>query len=52
MTARLVIATGNAGKLKEIRRIFSGLDVDIVPQSDFDTPEADETGLSLSLIHI
>jgi XTP/dITP diphosphohydrolase len=46
MTARLVIATGNAGKLKEIRRIFSGLDVDIVPQSDFDTPEADETGLS------
>ena len=46
MTARLVIATGNAGKLNEIRRIFSGLDVDIVPQSDFDTPEADETGLS------
>ena len=46
MTARLVIATGTAGKLKEIRRIFSGLDVDIVPQSDFDTPEADETGLS------
>ena len=46
MIARLVIATGNAGKLKEIRRIFSGLDVDIVPQSDFDTPEADETGLS------
>ena len=46
MTARLVIATGNAGKLKEIRRIFSGLDVDIVPQSDFDTHEADETGLS------
>ncbi len=46
MTARLVIAMGNAGKLKEIRSIFSGLDVDIVPQSDFDTPEADETGLS------
>ena len=46
MTARLVIATGNACKLKEIRRIFSGLVVDIVPQSDFDTPEADETGLS------
>lgn len=46
MTAKLVIATGNAGKLKEIRRIFSGLDVDVVAQSKFDTPEADETGLS------
>lgn len=46
MTAKLVIATGNAGKLKEIRRIFSGLDVDVVAQSEFDTPEADETGLS------
>ncbi len=46
MTAKLVIATGNAGKLKEIRRIFSGLDVEILAQSEFDTPEADETGLS------
>ena len=46
MRPKLVIATGNAGKLKEIRYIFSGLDVDIVPQSDFDVPEADETGLS------
>lgn len=46
MTKKLVLATGNAGKLKEIQRIFSGLDVDILPQSEFDTPEADETGLS------
>jgi XTP/dITP diphosphohydrolase len=46
MTAKLVIATGNAGKLKEIRRIFSGLDVEILAQSEFDTPEAEETGLS------
>lgn len=46
MTAKLVLATGNPGKLKEIRQIFSGLDVDIVAQSEFDTPEADETGLS------
>lgn len=46
MTQKLVLATGNVGKLKEIKRIFSGLDVDIVPQSEFDAPEADEIGLS------
>jgi XTP/dITP diphosphohydrolase len=46
MDRRIVLATGNAGKLKEIREIFSGLDVGIVAQSDFDTPEAIEDGLS------
>jgi len=43
---RIVLATGNAGKLKEIREIFSGIDIDIVAQSDFNTPEAVEDGLS------
>jgi len=46
MSRRIVLATGNAGKLKEIRDIFSGVDVDIVAQSEFDTPEAIEDGLS------
>ncbi|GBE07970.1 MAG TPA: RdgB/HAM1 family non-canonical purine NTP pyrophosphatase [Gammaproteobacteria bacterium] len=46
MTQRIVLATGNAGKLKEIREIFSVVDVDIVAQSEFDTPEAIEDGLS------
>ena len=46
MDRRIVLATGNAGKLKEIREIFSGLDVGIVAQSDFNTPEAIEDGLS------
>jgi len=46
MNRRIVLATGNAGKLKEIRDIFSGVDVDIVAQSEFDTPEAIEDGLS------
>ena len=46
MDRRIVLATGNAGKLKEIREIFSGIDVGIVAQSDFDTPEAIEDGLS------
>lgn len=46
MDRRVVLATGNAGKLKEIRYIFSGVDVNIVAQSEFDTPEAIEDGLS------
>ncbi|MFW2440253.1 MAG: RdgB/HAM1 family non-canonical purine NTP pyrophosphatase [Arenicellales bacterium] len=46
MDRRIVLATGNAGKLKEIRDIFSGVDVDIVAQSEFATAEAIEDGLS------
>jgi XTP/dITP diphosphohydrolase len=46
MNRRIVLATGNAGKLKEIRDLFSGVDVDIVAQSEFATPEAIEDGLS------
>jgi XTP/dITP diphosphohydrolase len=46
MDRRIVLATGNAGKLKEIREIFSAVKIDIVAQSDFDAPEAVEDGLS------
>ena len=46
MKKRIVLATGNAGKLNEIRQVFSGVDVDIVAQSEFATPEAIEDGLS------
>jgi XTP/dITP diphosphohydrolase len=41
---KIVMASGNAGKLKEIARILEGLNVEVVPQSDFDVEEADETG--------
>ncbi len=46
MTQCIVLATGNPGKLKEMREIFSAADVDFVAQSEFDTPEAIEDGLS------
>ena len=46
MSTRVVLATGNAGKLKEMREIFAGADLDIVAQSEFNTPEAIEDGLS------
>ncbi|HET6725617.1 MAG TPA: XTP/dITP diphosphatase [Gammaproteobacteria bacterium] len=41
---RLVIATGNRGKLAEIRGLLTG--VDVLPQSDFNIGSVDETGLT------
>ena len=46
LPARLVLATGNAGKLSEMRAILAPWGVDVVPQSDFTRDAADETGLS------
>lgn len=42
MLNKLVIATGNAGKLREIRQLMEPLAIEVLPQSDFDIPEADE----------
>lgn len=39
---KLVIATGNAGKLREIRQLLAPLAVEVLPQSDFAVPEAEE----------
>jgi len=46
MTApsRIVLATGNAGKVREIQAVLAASNITIVPQSEFATPEADETG--------
>ena len=41
---KIVMASGNAGKIREIAKILSDLDIAIVPQSDFGVPDADETG--------
>jgi len=41
-----VLASSNAGKLREINQLIAGLDMVAVPQSDFDVPDADETGLT------
>ena len=42
----LVLASGNRKKLEEMRAILAPLDHEVVPQSDFDVPEAEETGLT------
>jgi XTP/dITP diphosphohydrolase len=42
----VVLASGNPGKVREINQILAELDLDVVPQSDFNVPEAEETGLT------
>jgi XTP/dITP diphosphohydrolase len=42
MIQKLVIASGNAGKLKEIQALLSPLQVDVLPQSAFNVTEASE----------
>lgn len=41
---KIVMASGNAGKLREIERILADFEVEIVPQSEFGVSDADETG--------
>lgn len=43
---KIVLASGNKGKLREFAQLFSPLDIEVVPQSDFDVPEVEETGLT------
>ncbi|MEE9446447.1 MAG: RdgB/HAM1 family non-canonical purine NTP pyrophosphatase [Arenicellales bacterium] len=43
---RIVLATGNQGKLKEMRAMLTDKNWQIIPQSDYDYPEAIEDGLS------
>ena len=43
---RLVLATGNAGKLREMRAILAPWHVEVRPQSEFTAAIADETGSS------
>ncbi len=43
---RIVLASGNEGKLVELQAILSEKQIELVPQSEFSISEADETGLS------
>lgn len=43
---KIVVATTNQGKLKEIQTFFQGLQISLVSQSDFAVPPVEETGLS------
>lgn len=42
----IVLASNNAGKVREINQLLEGAHIKAVPQSDFAVPDADETGLT------
>lgn len=41
-----VLASGNAGKLRELSALLQGSGIRLRPQSEFDLPEVEETGLT------
>ncbi|REJ65452.1 MAG: RdgB/HAM1 family non-canonical purine NTP pyrophosphatase [Proteobacteria bacterium] len=41
-----VLASNNAGKLREFEQLFSTLGLEVLPQAQFGVEDADETGLS------
>ena len=43
---RIILASSNAGKLAEFNRLFADAGIEVLPQSAFDIPDAEETGLS------
>lgn len=46
MARKVVLASGNAGKVREINQLLAGLDINVVAQSDFGVPAVEETGLT------
>ena len=44
MTKTLVLATGNPGKVNELANMLSPLNINVLPQSDFNVGEVAETG--------
>ncbi len=43
---RIVLASNNKGKVREIAQLLADKNLEVVPQSEFNIPDADETGLS------
>ncbi|MBT8140511.1 MAG: RdgB/HAM1 family non-canonical purine NTP pyrophosphatase [Gammaproteobacteria bacterium] len=43
---KVVIASSNQGKLREFAQLFEAAACKVAPQSDYNVPEAEETGLS------
>jgi XTP/dITP diphosphohydrolase len=45
---KIIMATGNPGKIREIARMLDGLGIDVVAQSEFGVSDADETGTTFA----
>lgn len=46
LESRVVLASGNPGKLRELAALLSGIGIEVLPQAQFQVPDAEETGLS------
>ncbi|WP_457674897.1 XTP/dITP diphosphatase [Thiolapillus sp.] len=46
MSQRIVLASNNQGKVREIGQLLANRNMEVLPQSAFDIPEIEETGLS------
>jgi XTP/dITP diphosphohydrolase len=46
MSKTIVLASSNAGKVREFNQLLGGLQLAVVPQSQFSVADADETGLT------
>lgn len=46
--AKIVMASSNPGKIREIAHLLEGLGIEVVPQSDYGVPDADETGMTFA----
>ena len=44
MSQKIVLATGNQGKVKELGAMLEALNIQVLPQSQFNVPEVAETG--------
>lgn len=43
---QLVLASNNAGKIREFCQLFQNMNITLVPQKEFQAPDIEETGLS------
>ena len=43
---KIVLATNNQGKVRELQNLLANAGFDVVAQSEFNVPDADETGLT------
>ncbi|HGG58802.1 MAG TPA: RdgB/HAM1 family non-canonical purine NTP pyrophosphatase [Gammaproteobacteria bacterium] len=46
MSRKVVLASGNRGKLRELGAMLESIGIEVVPQSEFDVPDIEETGLT------
>lgn len=44
MLKKIVLASGNAGKVREINKLFSGSSIEVIPQTELNVPDVPETG--------